>query len=463
MPLIIIREVTARAPKVTGGPFSFDRLQRSGAKGSATMSTNGTGAGAGGARVMVFGAGAFTQGVMRCLREDGARVSAYLTRGYGHHGPAQEGTVYPVAEHPSPLEALRRERPDFVVPMSIEWALQGWTPEFLASGTPIVCPTGDGLLLERDRDYGRALCRKTGIPFPEAHRVATRADGKRLVERRGRAFVLKNPLCSPFSPLHTIVCESAAETRAWLDHVNDAEGIFLQEYLGRAEAGHIALVSGGEIYPLVTNQEYKRAFDGNLGIVAGAPLGGLVERDTQDRYGLVRALLRPLLPWFRKVGYHGPVQVTAIRHGRRWHVLEYNVRLGVTNGMLLLRLLANPLQVLRDTALNRPLQIRFRPGLRYGCSLTLAGHGYPYVVLEGPRLPVTVRGRMDCDVWWNEVAEDPREGLVMTGHRICDVAAVAGTLKGAIQKAYTNIRRVHCLGSYHRTDVGRSLWPPGRV
>ncbi len=50
-----------------------------------------------------------------------------------------------------------------------------------------------------------------------------------------------------------------------------------------AEAGHIALVSDGEIHSLVTNQEYKYAFNGNLGIVAGAPLGGIVERDEHDK------------------------------------------------------------------------------------------------------------------------------------------------------------------------------------
>jgi phosphoribosylamine-glycine ligase len=281
------------------------------------------------------------------------------------------------------------------------------------------------------------------------------------VQRRRRPFVIKNPLCSPFSPVHTIVCESAAETLAWLDHANDAEGLFLQEYLGRAEAGHIALVSNGTIHSLVTNQEYKRAFDGNLGIVAGAPLGGLVERDPDDKYGIARALLHPLLPWFKRVNYHGPVQVTAIRHRNRWHVLEYNVRLGVTNGMLALRLLSNPLETLHRTALNLPIQPRFKPGLRFGCNITLAGHGYPYVVLDGPRLPVQLRGKPTCDIWWNEVAQVPDRGLVMTGHRICDVAAVAPTLPKAIQTAYDNIRRLHCLGSYYRLDVGQSLWPPG--
>ena len=106
--------------------------------------------------------------------------------------------------------------------------------------------------------------------------------------RDPRPYVIKNPLCSPTSPVHTIVCESAADTERWLERVDYSEGIFLQEYMGRAEAGHIAVVSNGELHSLVTNQECKRAFTGNMGIVAGAPLGGLVENDPDDCYGLAR-------------------------------------------------------------------------------------------------------------------------------------------------------------------------------
>jgi phosphoribosylamine-glycine ligase len=410
---------------------------------------------------MVFGIGAFTQGVMRCLRDEGAWVSAYLTRNYGHYGPNLEGPTYSAKQYSSPISALRRERPEFIVPMSIEWALQPWTAAFLTQGIPILCPTGEGLLLERDRDFASDLCRRYRIPFPRSYRVGSRSEAQRLLKRRPRPYVIKNPLCSPFSPVHTIACERPDETRAWLDVVDDREGLFLQEYLGRTEVGHIALVSDGQVYSLVTNQEYKRAFDGNQGIVAGAPMGGLVERDPYDRYGLARSLLHPLRPWFRRVGFNGPVQVTAILHRGRWHVLEYNVRLGVTSAPLILRLLANPLTVLRDASFNRPLSIRFRPRLRFGASITLAGYGYPYVRLNAPPLPVTLRGRVDGDVWWNEVAEARHSGLVMTGHRIADVTAVGPTLSAALKRAYRSLRQIHCLGSYHRQDIGHSLWPPG--
>ena len=150
--------------------------------------------------------------------------------------------------------------------------------------------------IERERDFARKLCARFKLAFPKSFVAANRLAAEAILAEHPRPFVIKNPLCSPTSPVHTILCETAADTRAWLRHVNYAEGVFLQEYLGRAEAGHIALVSGGEIYSLVTNQEYKYAFNGNLGVVAGAPLGGLVERDENDKYGLARALLHPLLP-----------------------------------------------------------------------------------------------------------------------------------------------------------------------
>ena len=53
--------------------------------------------------------------------------------------------------------------------------------------------------------------------------------------------------------------------------------------------------------------------------------------------------------------------------------------------------------------------------------------------------------------------------LIGCGLLIADVAALADTLPAAIAKAYANIRRIRCLGSYYRLDVGQSLWPPGRT
>jgi phosphoribosylamine-glycine ligase len=411
---------------------------------------------------MLLGVGAFAHSVMRILKENGAKVSCYLTRSYGHYGPSLEGEVYPASYFPSPVRFVRDKKVDLLIPMSIDWILQPWAEELLSLNVPIFSPIGDAMQLERERDWGRQLCERFGIDFPRAYVARNRLEAEAILKNDPRPYVIKNPLCSPTSPIHTIVCESAEDTRHWLERLDYAEGVFLQEYMGRAEAGHIAVVSNGEIRSLVTNQEYKRAFDGNMGIVAGAPLGGLAEKDPQDQYGLARELLHPLLPWLRETNFHGPVQVTAAKRDGKWHVLEYNVRMGVTSTQMILRLLENPLEVIYNTARNLTVTPQFRDELQFGASLTLAGYGYPFVSIQGPKLPVKLTGSPTGDIWWNEVAEDAHGGLVMTGHRIADVVAVSDNLQKSVARAYENIRKLKCLSSYYRTDIGMSLWPPGK-
>jgi phosphoribosylamine---glycine ligase len=411
--------------------------------------------------VMVMGVGSFAYSTGRILREAGATVCTYLTRNYGHYAPSLVGPTYRREQFASPCPLLVENGVQLMVPMSIDWAQAPWAAELVGLGVPIFCPTGEGMRIERERDFARRLCQEYKVPFPRAHVARNRLEAEALLAKHPRPFVIKNPLCSPTSPIHTILCESVEDTRAWLKEIDYAEGVFLQEYLGRREVGHIALVSGGEIYSLVTNQEYKRAFAGDMGIVAGAPLGGLVEKDPEDRYGLAQQLLHPLLPWFREVNYHGPIQVTAVQSKGKWQVIEYNIRIGVTSGAMILRLLTNPVETLLATARNQKLQPRFEGERAYGCSVTLAGYGYPYVEVRGPQLPIEVSGEFDCDVWWNEVAANSAGQLLTTGHRIADVIGFGATLDEAMAHAYKNIRQIRLLGSYYREDIGRSLWPPG--
>ena len=413
--------------------------------------------------IFVLGVGSFAHSIGTALAADGAAVSTCLTRNYGHFPPTLVGPTFPGDATARLVPLLREHRAQAVIPQSIDWAQQPWAAELATSGIGIFSPVGEAMRIERERDFARELCARFAIPFPQSFVASNRLEAEKILAAHQRPFVIKNPLCSPTSPVHTVLCETVADTRAWLRQVNYAEGVFLQEYLGRAEAGHIVLVSAGEIHSLVTNQEYKYAHNGNLGIVAGAPLGGLVERDEADKYGLARELIHPLKPWLRAVGFNGPLQVTAIKKDGRWHVIEYNIRIGVTSGPMILRMLANPVATVLATTANRPLQPRFRPGLEFGCSLTLAGYGYPFTQVRGPQLPLEVAGNFDTDVWWNEVTRQPDGQLLATGQRIADVNALAPTLAAALAQAYANIRKIRVVGSYFRTDVGQSLWPPGTV
>jgi len=411
-------------------------------------------------KVMVFGVGAFSSGMLKILKEQGIEVSTYLTRDYAHYGPMREGKTYHKEYYPNPCEILRKEPVDLIIPMSIEWGLQEWTEELLSLNIPILSPKGEAFQIERDRFFSQSVCKEYGVPFAESFVAGNKLEALKIIEKNPYPFVIKNTFCSPTSPIHTIVCETLEQTRCWLENIDYKEGVFMQRYMGKNEVGHIAFVSNGELYPFITNQEYKRAFNDNLGIIAGAPLGGLIEMDKEDRYGIAEELLYPLLPWFKKVNYNGPIQVTAMRWEKKWVAVEFNIRLGITCGPLIARILKDPYQTFRQVAMNGTPCLDTHENMDFGASLTLAGYGYPYVQIVPPKLSVQIIDDFTCDVWWNEVDADSKKNLYTSGHRIADLTAVGTSIDEALSILYSNIRKIECPGSYYRTDIGKSMWPP---
>ena len=416
--------------------------------------------------VLIIGVGAFTQGLAQTLQDAGANVIVWLSRDYGHYGPQQICSTYDEHDFASPIELLGTHACDIMIPMSIDWAQQPWARE-LCARVAVFCPSGDALLIERDRAFAQRIGEDAGIVFPRSFVAQNRLDAQSFLDTHPDPYVIKNTLCSPTSPIHTIVCETLADTQSWLDRIDYAEGVFFQEYMGHKEAGHIVFVQNGHITSLVSNQEYKRAFNGNMGKIAGAPLGGLIEADPDDKYDLAKKLIAPLQPWLKQVNYTGPLQVTAILKNNIWSVIEYNSRLGVTCGPMIMRMLNNPLDMLRAVIDGSNFAPDFNTDKPMGCSITLAAYGYPFLEVTGPAFPLTLPTALSSDkgdVWLNEVKAgkplSPSEVLA-DGHRLLDVNAFGQDKDTAVARAYALMQDVGCSNSYYRTDIGNTMWPPG--
>ena len=173
-----------------------------------------------------------------------------------------------------------------------------------------------------------------------------------------------------------------------------------------------------------------------------------------DKYGLARELIHPLKPWLRESKFNGPVQVTAIKRGGKWKVIEYNIRIGVTSGPMILRMLKNPSgSHLKSSRGMKKLKLSFNDKLNFGCSLTLAGYGYPFTQVRGPQLPLEMDGKFDCDVWWNEVARSAGRKIILhwSSHRGRDCACA-------------EIERSNCksLREYSQTPRRGQLFSHGR-
>ncbi len=122
-------------------------------------------------------------------------------------------------------------------------------------------------------------------------------------------------------------------------------------------------------------------------------------------------------------------------------------------------MLKNPVKVLLDVVANKNPILEWNPERFFGCTLTLAGYGYPYIVPSVPKLPVEVSSPLECDLWWNEVDEEDGRLYMANhlnsemGHRIADVNACAENMPAAVEQIGNEIRKLRCLGSYYRLDL----------
>jgi len=130
------------------------------------------------------------------------------------------------------------------------------------------------------------------------------------------------------------------------------------------------------------------------------------------------------------------------------------VRIGVTINAFILQMLNNPVEVITAVACGKKIKPQWNHQKKWGCSLTLAGYGYPYQIsVKPPKLPVSLTATLDCDLWWNEV--DKTDNTLYTkGHRIAEVTSLAENKQDATSAVYKNIKKIQCLGSYYRLDIG---------
>ena len=119
-------------------------------------------------RIMAWGVGSYTQGMLHILKQHGADVCTYLTRDYAHYSPSLEGKTFHKEIYPNPCKLIKEMGIDFVIPMSIDWMMENWVDEFLSMDVPIFSPTLEGMKIERERNFSRVLCKKFNIPFPRA-------------------------------------------------------------------------------------------------------------------------------------------------------------------------------------------------------------------------------------------------------------------------------------------------------
>jgi phosphoribosylamine--glycine ligase len=237
--------------------------------------------------------------------------------------------------------------------------------------------------------------------------------------------------------------------------------VVIEECLAGEEASYIVFTDGSKVVPLPSSQDHKRIGDhdqgpntGGMGAYSPAPV---VTAKVEER--VMREVFEPLLAGLRAEGiaYRGILYAGLMIENGAPRVLEFNVRFGDPEAQpLFLRLSSDLVPLLLQCARGEITDAKMEIDPRPAVCVVMASGGYPGKYEKGRPIQGIAEAEGEDGVVVFHAGTSLSDGrLVNSGGRVLGVTAIGDTLKGAIDRAYRAVDRIHWEGAYYRSDIGK--------
>ncbi len=316
------------------------------------------------------------------------------------------------------------------------------------AGVPVFGPSAAAARIEGSKAFAKDVMAAAGVPtarlldVPEAPCVV-KADG--LAAGKG-----------------VVICRDEQELAAGLAEVASFGGeIVVEELLEGPEVSLFAVCDGTDAVALPLAQDFKRAYDGDLGPNTGgmgsfAPIPGLDESDAAD---LLELVVRPVLAELARRGcpFVGTLFAGLMLTPDGPRVLEYNCRFGDPETQSVLPLLGGDLLALLDGAAagdvtGVPLDVTASSAV----TVVLTAGAYPASGDKGTPIEGIERAEAAGALVFHAGTARSGGAVVTNGGRILNVTAVAETLDEARAAAYAAADLIDFAAVRRREDIGRA-------
>jgi phosphoribosylamine--glycine ligase len=266
-----------------------------------------------------------------------------------------------------------------------------------------------------------------------------------------------------------VVCRTAAELAAGLETVGAfGEDVVIEELLEGPEVSLLALCDGSTAVALPPAQDFKRAFDGDVGPNTGgmgsfAPVPGIDGPDVEE---LLDRVHRPVLAELARRGspFVGTLFAGLMLTADGPYVLEFNCRFGDPETQSLLPLLdGDLLETLAAAAAGELEGSPLAVSARAAVTVVLAAAGYPAAGDTGsPIAGLEAAERAGALVFHSGTALAGGR-IVTNGGRILSVTATGDDVASARDAAYAAADLVSWQGCRRRDDIALAAARGGAV
>lgn len=411
-------------------------------------------------KLLVIGSGGREHAILWKMKQSSKVDALYVAP--GNAGMENIATLVPlqVNQGKELVEFAKNEGIDLTIVGPEAPLVEGIVDLFHAEGLKVIGPHGTAAQLEGSKAFAKDFMTRHGIPTA-AYKEFTDVDSAlEAVGSFGFPTVIKADGLAAGKGV--IIAETKEQAELALKDMMvekkfDGAGskIVLEEFLTGIEASVLCFVDEDTIIPMESAQDYKRAFNGDLGLNTGGMgtyspsllFNSEIETIVNDE------ILQPFLKGLKEDGltYRGIIFIGIMIKNTDVKVIEFNVRFGDPETQsIMARLESDLVEIFDAMAENKLRDIEMKWSDNHAVCVMMASGGYPESYEKGK----AIHGLSEEMLVFHSGTKRVGEELQTNGGRVLGVMGVAKTLDLARAKAYENVSKIQFECAHYRTDIG---------
>ena len=402
-------------------------------------------------RVLLIGSGGREHALAAALNRDPQLEELHVAP--GNPGIAKIALCHEIDtdNNQAVIDLAKKLNIDLIVVGPEKPLVNGLADSAKAAGIPCFGPSKAAAQLEGSKDFAKQVMRDAGVPTARFFTCTTKEQIEKALDAFGAPYVVKHDGLAAGKGV--VVTENRDFA---IEHALQSSQVVIEEFLDGPEVSLFGISDGHNIVAMQPAQDFKRAYDGDLGPNTGG-MGAYSPLPWAPDDIIEETLTQVLNPTIKEMEARGTPFVgllyagLAITH-KGTKVIEFNARFGDPETEVLLPRLKTPLaQFLLKAATGKLKGESLEWSDESAVTVVLASEGYPANPVFGE--PIMGIAEISGSSVFHAGTSIKDGVLHSSGGRVLAVSGLGADLTEARDKAYRVISAITLHGSHYRSDI----------
>ena len=343
---------------------------------------------------------------------------------------------------------------------------QGLTNVLIEKNILVFGPTKEASLLETSKSFTKNMCRHKNIPSGKYEIFSTETAAQIFLRDQNAPYVIKADGLAAGKGV--LVSSDIEECFQFISSIfkgkvgTEKNKVIIEEYLEGQEMSVFFAIDKNTIKFVGSAQDYKRAFDNDLGPNTGgmgafSPSLLLTEKNLDK---IVNKIVKPTIEYMKEIGteFSGILYAGLILNNGEPKLIEYNVRFGDPECQALcMRLGAQILDIYFSGAKNELSNLSINEADDSAITVIVAEKGYPTKPKSGCELNDIFNAKYENALKIFHAGTYLENNFLRnSGGRIFSFTVRAKNLESARAIVYRQLNEIKNKNIFYRTDIGRN-------